>query len=122
MNSTAVTTVDLSALKHNLHLIRQMMPRQKIMAMVKSNAYGHGIIRVAKALKNVDAFGVATIAEALQLRDAGVDNDIVVMRGLVTAEEITVFLENNRLIACIHDDKQLALLEQNHIDNDRRLR
>src|SRR3990167_6886149 len=122
MNSTAITTVDLSALKHNLNLIHQMMPRQKIIAMVKSNAYGHGLIHVAKALKKVDALGVATIAEALQLRDAGIDTDIVVMRGFVTAEEMAVFLDDNHLIACIHDAKQLDLLEQNKIASDRHLR
>lgn len=122
MNSTAITTVDLSALRHNLHLIHHMMPGQKILAMVKSNAYGHGLIHVAKTLKNVDALGVATIAEALQLREAGIDNDIVVMRGFVTAEEMAVFLDDNHLIACMHDSEQLALLEQNHIASDRRLR
>ena len=122
MNSTAITTVDLSALKHNLHLISQMMPRQKIMAMVKSNAYGHGLIHAAKVLQNVDALGVATISEALQLREAGIDTDIVVMRGFVITDEIAVFLNDNRLIACIHDSKQLTLLEQNKISNDARLR
>src|SRR3990167_11310700 len=95
MNSTATTIVDLHAIKHNLQLIRNMMPHQKIIAMIKSNAYGHGLIHIAKVLDNVDALGVATIAEAQQLRAAGVDCDIVVMRGFVTEAELPVFLEDN---------------------------
>jgi len=122
MNSTATTIIDLSAVKHNLALIRKMMPHQKIIAMVKSNAYGHGLIHIGKAIENVDAFGVATIAEALQLRKAGIDTDIVVMRGFITSEEIAVFINDHRLIACIHDYNQLLLLEKNKLLRDKKLR
>lgn len=113
MNSTATSIIDLSAIQHNLHLIQEMMPKQKILAMIKSNAYGHGLVPVAKALKNADALGVATIAEALQLRSAGVDADIVVMRGFATRDELSIFLDDNTLIACMHDRQQLSLLENN---------
>ncbi len=113
MNSTATTIIDLNAIKHNLKLIRDRMPHQKMMAMIKCNAYGHGLIHIAKALHTIDALGVATIAEALQLRAAGIDRDIVVMRGFVTKDEIAVFLNDHRLIACIHDPNQLSLLENN---------
>lgn len=122
MNSTATSIIDLPAIKHNLNLIRQLMPRQKIMAMVKSNAYGHGLVHVAKAIEHVDALGVATIDEAQQLRSAGIDTDIVVMRGFITAEEIAVFLEDSRLIAGIHDEKQIVLLEKNNTPCDKHLR
>jgi len=122
MNSTAISIINLNAVKHNLSLIRARMPRQKILAMVKSNAYGHGLIHVAKAIEDVDALGVATIDEALQLRNAGINTDIVVMRGFVTREEIAVFLDDNRLIAGIHDEKQILLLEKNKIPHDKKLR
>lgn len=112
MNSTAISIVDLSAIKHNLQLIHAMLPRKKVMVMVKSNAYGHGLVRMTKALTEVDALGVATIAEAKQLREAGIDTDIVVMRGFATHDEMSIFLEDKRLIACIHDDEQVCLLER----------
>src|SRR3990167_680889 len=122
MNSTAITTINLSALTYNLQLIRQLMPQKKILAMVKSNGYGHGLIPIAVALNTVDAFGVATISEAQQLREAGIKNDIVVMRGFVTAEEFPVFLKDPHLIACIHDSQQLLLLEkQKHPGNSLRI-
>lgn len=122
MNSTAVSIVDLHAITHNLALIRDRMPHQKILAMVKSNAYGHGLIHVAKTLSTIDALGVATIGEALQLRSAGIDTDIVVMRGFTTVDEIAIFLGDNRLIAGIHDEKQLLLLEQHKIAHNKKLR
>ena len=122
MNSTAITTINLSALTYNLQLIRQLIPQKKILAMVKSNGYGHGLIPIAVALNTVDAFGVATISEAQQLREAGIKNDIVVMRGFVTAEEFPVFLKDPHLIACIHDSQQLLLLEkQKHPGNSLRI-
>ena len=122
MNSTAISIIDLNAIAHNLQLIRTLMPRQKILAMIKSNAYGHGLIHVAKAIQSADALGVATIAEALQLRNAGVDNDIVVMRGFVSREELSVFLNDDRLISCVHDAQQLALLKTLSDINNKKLR
>lgn len=111
MNSTAIATIDLCALRHNLNLIREKMPNQKIMAMVKSNAYGHGLIRVAEAIDDVDAFGVATIAEAMQLKETAIKTDIVVMRGFSTKNELPYFFDDPQLLACIHDENQIALLE-----------
>lgn len=111
MNSTAISIVDLNAIQHNLTLLHTMMPHKKIMVMVKSNAYGHGLVRIAQALTDVDALGVATIAEAKQLREAGIETDIVVMRGFATRDEMAFFLDDNRTVACIHDHEQVCLLE-----------
>lgn len=111
MNSTAITIIDLNAIKHNLKLIHEFMPRQKILAMIKSNGYGHGLIPIAKALEKCNALGVATIAEALQLQKANIHCDIVVMRGFATADELSVFFDMPHFIACVHDLNQLLLLE-----------
>ena len=51
----ASATIDLSALRHNLAVIRGRAPAAKIMAVVKANAYGHGLVAVARALDDVDA-------------------------------------------------------------------
>lgn len=120
MDSTAISIIDLHAIRHNYDLIHQKMPNQKILAMIKSNAYGHGLIHVAKSLPHANAFGVATIAEALQLISANVKNDIVVMRGFATREELSVFLDYPQLIACVHDRNQLQLLEKQHESDDTR--
>lgn len=67
-------TIDLDAIAHNLATIRKHCPTAKVCAVVKANAYGHGIIPVARHLQacGVDYLGVADIDEALQLRDAGI--------------------------------------------------
>ena len=122
MNSTAIAKIDLGALTHNLSLIRQKMPNQKIMAMVKSNAYGHGLVRVAQAIADVNALGVATIAEALQLKESGIQTDIVVMRGFSTEEALPPFFADPHLFACIHDEKQVALLEEKKFELTKPLR
>lgn len=122
MNATAIATIHLDALVHNLAEIRALFPQQKIIAMIKSNAYGHGLVPVAQALSSTNAFGVATLGEALQLRNAGVTNDLVVMRGFVSTDEIPVFLEDNHLLACIHSIDQVMLLEQLNRTDQRPLR
>ena len=61
--------IDLKALKHNFSQIKKLTSNSKVMAIVKADAYGHGLVRVASALCNADAFGVACIEEAEQLAD-----------------------------------------------------
>jgi alanine racemase len=58
-----------------------------MMAVIKANAYGHGMITVATHLPDVDSFAVARLPEALELRDAGIDKPIVLLAGVATGEE-----------------------------------
>lgn len=65
--------IDTGALKHNLNVVRRIMPDHRLMAIVKAEAYGHGLEGVVKALDDEGCafFGVATVAEAGRVRDAG---------------------------------------------------
>ncbi|MGN1206274.1 MAG: alanine racemase [Eubacterium sp.] len=73
--------IDLEAIKHNIRCEREKVGKNvKIMAIVKANAYGHGDVEVAEALKEeVDAYGVAIIEEALKLRNTGIDKMILIL-------------------------------------------
>ncbi|MDO8493916.1 MAG: alanine racemase [Deltaproteobacteria bacterium] len=74
--------IDLKALKENFHFIRKSIPKQAgVIAVVKANAYGHGVVPVAKTLENlkVDCLGVATIEEGIELRQAGIRSKILVI-------------------------------------------
>lgn len=73
--------VNLQAVRHNIEEARKNIKSDtKIMAIVKANAYGHGAVPVSKALiSQVDAYGVAMIEEALELRDAGIDKMILIL-------------------------------------------
>lgn len=81
MSRGAIAQVDLAALRHNLDRVRQVTPRSPVMAMVKANAYGHGLVPVAKALSGADALGVASFDEAMQLRYAGIQTPVVLLSG-----------------------------------------
>lgn len=73
--------IDLQAIRHNIKEVRRKIaPGTKIMAIVKADAYGHGAVPVSKAVEDlVDAYGVAMIEEALELREAELDKTILIL-------------------------------------------
>jgi alanine racemase len=82
-------TVDSGALRHNLQAVRQWAPRSRIMAVIKANAYGHGLVTVARALADTtDAFAVARVDEGLALRAAGVGTPTVLLEGVFDSEQL----------------------------------
>lgn len=103
--------INLSALRNNVQQIRRMAQGCAIMAMVKSNAYGHGITRIASALPDIDALGVACCEEGLLLRAAGIKNPIVLMEGLFAASELDKAIENDFTLV-VHDESQIDMLEK----------
>lgn len=80
-------TVDTGALEHNLTAIRRYAPNSRVMAVIKANAYGHGLVAVARALAPADAFAVARVDEGLTLRGAGIDKRTVLLEGVFDAEQ-----------------------------------
>lgn len=112
MSRPAKITIDLAALKHNLRQIRLMAPKSAVLAMVKSNAYGHGLERIAKALPDAEGLGVACIEEGLQLRHAGITNPIVLMEGLFYADELPKAV-TQRFTLIVHHSDQVEMLEKN---------
>lgn len=81
-------TIDRSALGHNLAVARQHARGAHMLAMIKANAYGHGLVPVAEALQDADAFGVTDVNEAEQLRAGGCEKPIIVLQGLIDRSEI----------------------------------
>lgn len=80
--------INLAAIKHNYDLAKKLQPKAKAFAVVKANAYGHGAVKVAQYLdKTVDAFAVAAIEEALELREAKVESPILLLEGVFEASE-----------------------------------
>ena len=108
---SAYATLDLIAAAHNLRQIRSVVPAAKVMAVIKANAYGHGAVRIAKALAEADAFAVARLDEGLVLRDAGIRQRIAVLQGFVTAEEMKLHAAHH-LEPVIHSPWQVELLER----------
>ena len=102
--------IDLSACRHNLSVAKQFAPDSKCIAIIKANAYGHGMVNIAKALNEADAFGVARIGEAIQLRQAGITSPILLLEGFFSEEELNLVREH-KLDTVIHSESQLQLLE-----------
>lgn len=111
MTRPTYMTINLVALKHNFVRIRQLAPKSKMIVMVKANAYGHGIKRVAQALPDADAFGVASLDEALMLRDAGIIQEIVLMEGLFETHELREAAHYDCTLV-VHHEEHLAMLEK----------
>jgi alanine racemase len=103
--------IRLGALEHNLEVLRSAAPDARIMAVIKANAYGHGMVAVAQHLEAADAFAVARLPEAQLLRQSGIDKPIVLLAGIATDEELPIaFSENFELV--VHDIEQVKMLER----------
>lgn len=114
MTRPAQAILDLPALNHNLARVRQLAPGRRIMAVIKANAYGHGMVKAAKALQDADAFAVACLDEAVILREAGVSQPLVLLEGFFGTAELPL-LAQHRLITVVHHEEQLAMLERSQL-------
>ncbi len=103
--------IDGAALCANLQVVRARAPGRRVMAVVKANAYGHGLVPTARQLADADGLAVARLGEAVALRMAGVAGRILLLEGVFDAAQLG---EAGRLglELVVHQDEQLALLEQ----------
>lgn len=101
--------IDQNAIASNLHLVRRTT-RSRIMAAVKADAYGHGLLRVAEALADADGFALLDIQDAVRLREAGYQQTILLLEGFFSAEDLPLIAEYE-LSSVIHSDAQMAMLD-----------
>jgi alanine racemase len=111
MSRPAKITINLSALRQNYQQVKALASYSRVLAMVKSNGYGHGIVRIAQGLLEADAFGVACIEEGMLLRNAGINNPIVLMEGLFEPTELPLAVQHNFTLV-VHHREQIEMLEQ----------
>jgi alanine racemase len=103
-------TVDTHALRHNLGRIRELSGGAKVLAVIKANAYGNGLVPVAQALVDADGLAVARMEEAVALRTAGVGQRVVLLEGVFNRQQLELAAAN----ACdlvVHSHEQVELLE-----------
>ncbi|MEZ5565782.1 MAG: alanine racemase [Gammaproteobacteria bacterium] len=110
MTPAAVAIVRPAALQSNLARVRELAPGCPVLAVIKANAYGHGLVEVAQILEHADAFAVARIEEAAQLRAAGIEKRLLIFSGCLTSDELQCAGDLN-LDIVVHSVEQLALLE-----------
>ncbi len=101
--------IDLSALRNNLRVVRRASSA-RVMAVVKANAYGHGLLQAAQALHEADGFALLEVRDAVQLRDAGFRQPILLLEGFFSREELPLLAEYE-LTTVIHNHQQIEWLE-----------
>jgi alanine racemase len=104
-------TIDLSALRHNLALARARAPRSKVFAVVKANAYGHGLARAARAFSDADGYALVELEAAVRLRESGYPHRIALLEGWFEPRELEAIAEH-RLTTVVHSPEQVAMLER----------
>ena len=109
MSRPAIAHIRLDAFRHNYHIAKQMHGG-KALAVIKANAYGHGAVQCAQAtLDEADGFAVACLEEALQLRQAGIKNPILLLEGFFEAAELPEVVANDLWIV-VHAEWQIEIL------------
>ncbi len=103
-------TVHGAALRHNLGVARHHAKTAGIMAVIKANAYGHGLLHAASALADADGFAVLTLDEAAALREAGHRQPLLLLEGLFSADELP-WAARLGVAAVVHGEEQARMLE-----------
>ncbi|MHB1187712.1 alanine racemase [Thiobacillus sp.] len=102
--------ISIGAMAHNLRMARHHAGTARVFAVVKANAYGHGLSRARRALAAADGFAVLTLEEAANLRQMGVDQPILLLEGVFGADEIATCAELD-LWPVLHHAAQLDWLQ-----------
>ncbi len=106
-------TLKASALRHNLKLARETAGEAKVWAVVKANAYGHGLERAARALADADGYALLDFQEAARLRLAGVTKPILMLEGFFRPLDVNLLFKYG-LTPVIHNAEQVELIK--HMD------
>jgi alanine racemase len=106
-----VATIDIAALRHNLHIAKQHAQQAKAWAVVKANAYGHGLERGMRGFAQADGLALIEPDGALQLRELGWRKRILLLEGVFDTQDLAVAIAHN-VDLVVHNEAQLAMLEQ----------
>ena len=109
MSRPITARIDLSALHNNLGVARRTTSA-RIMAVIKADAYGHGLLRCAEALAGADGFALLDLRDALRLREAGFRQSILLLEGAFTPDDLPR-IAGHGLACVVHSPHQLAMLD-----------
>lgn len=107
-----IASISLSAFAHNLAVVRQLVPTAQLHAVVKANAYGHGVDRLFPAFDGADGLALIELDTAIRLRERlGWQRPLLILEGFYEASELRAFSEYS-IDAVVHEPGQVALLER----------
>ncbi|MDQ7988620.1 MAG: alanine racemase [Candidatus Dactylopiibacterium sp.] len=111
MTRPILARIDAAAFRHNYLLSRDRAAGARAWAVVKANAYGHGLLRCAEAVRDVaDGFALLEISEAMQLRHAGFAQPILLLEGFFAEDDLQMASAHG-ISSALHCEEQLRLLE-----------
>jgi alanine racemase len=102
---------DLAAFRENLAVARARAPRARVWAVVKANAYGHGLERAVRALEGADGLALLDLADAVRLRENGITKPILLLEGVFEPDDLHAVAEHGLAIV-IHTAEQIEMLER----------
>ncbi|RZI41936.1 alanine racemase [Herbaspirillum sp. HC18] len=106
-----VATIHLAAMQHNLSVARAKSPGSKVWAVVKANAYGHGLARALNAFRDADGLALIETEGAVRLRELGWQKPILLLEGFFSADDLPICAVNAIQFA-VHCDEQIDMLEK----------
>ncbi|HEX5464368.1 MAG TPA: alanine racemase [Burkholderiales bacterium] len=109
MPRPVTATIDLAALRHNLAAARSHAPRSSIFAVIKANAYGHGLMRAARAFDAAEGFALLELDAAIRLRETGYKQRILLLEGFFGMDEVSL-VARHHLTPVIHHPDQIRML------------
>lgn len=109
MTRPARVIINPDAARNNLATVRRYAPQACVLAVIKADAYGHGIVRMAGLFNQADAFAVAALEEAVELREAGITKPVVLLEGPFEASELPL-IKQLQLEIVVHNCEQLDML------------
>src|SRR3990172_12913953 len=101
-------TIDLDAFRHNLSVVRRHAPRAAVFAVIKADAYGHGVMRAARALAGAEGYALLELDAAVRLREAGYGQRIALLEGAFAPRDLAVAAEHGLAIV-IHSQQQIPI-------------
>ena len=102
--------ISAAALRHNLGVVRRAAPRSRVFAVIKANAYGHGVTRAARAFEAADGIALLEIEAAVRLREGGYAKRLALLEGLFQSSEVAVAARHD-LAVVVHNHEQLRMLD-----------
>ena len=109
MQNTVTIKLNLDHLHHNYALLKQRAPAAQVLAVVKSDAYGHGLLNIARGLPEADGFALIQLEDAITLRNAGIAQPILLLAGVNDAQEAAE-ARARQLTVVVHHRDHLALI------------
>ncbi len=109
-----VATIHLAALQHNLSVARKSAPSSKTWAVVKANAYGHGLARGMRAFSSADGLALIEVDGAVRLREMGWRKPVLLLEGFFEPADVPV-LAAHQVQTAVHCTEQIEMLEKSPV-------